>query len=111
MAQAVAQRYPDFQLDEFSRTFLYYSFERADIQREYERRSQILAEDTAKVELLLQQAIRNGETFCEISGYEYDAIARACRLMSKSDYSFDGYTSADYRFTTISQKGVGIAYD
>ena len=41
MAQAVAQRYPDFQLDEFSRTFLYYSFERADIQREYERRSYI----------------------------------------------------------------------
>ena len=52
MAQAVAQRYPDFQLDEFSRTFLYYSSERADIQREYERRSQILAENTAKVELL-----------------------------------------------------------
>ena len=100
--------HPEFGISDFSREPVdgYWRIKiiRQDVYDEIDRRNAQAQADleaqAAEVELLLQQAIQNAQMQhyeYQVTGYTDEEIKLACSDMNQSGYTFDGYTSADYR--------------
>ena len=100
--------HPEFGISDFSREPVdgYWRIKiiRQDVYDEIDRRNAQAQADleaqAAEVELLLQQAIQNAQMQhyeYQVTGYTDEEIKLACSDMNQSSYTFDGYTSADYR--------------
>ena len=101
--------YPDYELNRFAQApdgRWYFEILRNDVVHEMERREAQVQEElssrAAKVELLLQDALKNAQMQhyeYQVTGYTDEEIKLACSDMNQSGYTFDGYTSADYRLS------------
>ena len=101
--------YPDYELNRFAQApdgRWYFEILRNDVVHEMERREAQVQEElssrAAKVELLLQDALKNAQMQhyeYQVTGYTDEEIKLACSDMNQSGYAFDGYTSADYRLS------------
>ena len=101
------EAYPDYELNRFAQASdgrWYFEILRNDVVHEMERREaqaqEELSSRAAKVALVLQQAIQNAQMQhyeYQVTGYTDEEIKLACSDMNQSSYTFDGYTSADYR--------------
>ena len=99
--------YPDYELNRFAQApdgRWYFEILRNDVVHEMERREAQVQEElssrAAEVALVLQQAIQNAQMQhyeYQVTGYTDEEIKLACSDMNQSGYTFDGYTSADYR--------------
>ena len=99
--------YPDYELNRFAQApdgRWYFEILRNDVVHEMERREAQVQEElssrAAEVALVLQQAIQNAQMQhyeYQVTGYTDEEIKLACSDMNQSSYTFDGYTSADYR--------------
>ena len=104
--------YPDYELNRFAQApdgRWYFEILRNDVVHEMERREAQVQEElssrAAKVELLLQDALKNAQMQhyeYQVTGYTDEEIKLACSDMNQSGYTFDGYTSADYRLSAQS---------
>ena len=104
--------YPDYELNRFAQApdgRWYFEILRDDVVHEMERREAQVQEElssrAAKVELLLQDALKNAQMQhyeYQVTGYTDEEIKLACSDMNQSGYTFDGYTSADYRLSAQS---------
>ena len=104
--------YPDYELNRFAQASdgrWYFEILRNDVVHEMERREAQVQEElssrAAKVELLLQDALKNAQMQhyeYQVTGYTDEEIKLACSDMNQSGYAFDGYTSADYRLSAQS---------
>ena len=103
------EAYPDYELNRFAQASdgrWYFEILRNDVVHEMERREaqaqEELSSRAAKVALVLQQAIQNAQMQhyeYQVTGYTDEEIKLACSDMNQSGYTFDGYTSADYRLS------------
>lgn len=110
--------YPDYELNRFAQApdgRWYFEILRNDVVHEMERREaqaqEELSSRAAKVELLLQDALKNAQMQhyeYQVTGYTDEEIKLACSDMNQSGYAFDGYTSADYRLSAQSGGRVTI---
>ena len=110
--------YPDYELNRFAQApdgRWYFEILRNDVVHEMERREAQVQEElssrAAKVELLLQDALKNAQMQhyeYQVTGYTDEEIKLACSDMNQSGYAFDGYTSADYRLSAQSGGRVTI---
>ena len=101
--------YPDYELNRFAQApdgRWYFEILRNDVVHEMERREAQVQEElssrAAEVALVLQQAIQNAQMQhyeYQVTGYTDEEIKLACSDMNQSGYTFDGYTSADYRLS------------
>ena len=104
--------YPDYELNRFAQASdgrWYFEILRNDVVHEMERREaqaqEELSSRAAEVALVLQQAIQNAQMQhyeYQVTGYTDEEIKLACSDMNQSGYTFDGYTSADYRLSAQS---------
>ena len=104
--------YPDYELNRFAQApdgRWYFEILRNDVVHEMERREAQVQEElssrAAKVELLLQDALKNAQMQhyeYQVTGYTDEEIKLACSDMNQSGYAFDGYTSADYHLSAQS---------
>ena len=104
--------YPDYELNRFAQApdgRWYFEILRNDVVHEMERREAQVQEElssrAAEVALVLQQAIQNAQMQhyeYQVTGYTDEEIKLACSDMNQSGYTFDGYTSADYRLSAQS---------
>ena len=109
---ALEEAYPDYELNRFAQASdgrWYFEIRRNDVVHEMERREAQVQEElssrAAKVELLLQDALKNAQMQhyeYQVTGYTDEEIKLACSDMNQSGYAFDGYTSADYRLSAQS---------
>lgn len=101
--------YPDYELNRFAQASdgrWYFEILRNDVVHEMERREaqaqEELSSRAAEVALLLQDALKNAQMQhyeYQVTGYTDEEIKLACSDMNQSGYTFDGYTSADYRLS------------
>ena len=101
--------YPDYELNRLAQApdgRWYFEIRRNDVVHEMERREAQVQEElssrAAEVALVLQQAIQNAQMQhyeYQVTGYTDEEIKLACSDMNQSGYTFDGYTSADYRLS------------
>ena len=101
--------YPDYELNRLAQApdgRWYFEILRNDVVHEMERREAQVQEElssrAAEVALVLQQAIQNAQMQhyeYQVTGYTDEEIKLACSDMNQSGYTFDGYTSADYRLS------------
>lgn len=104
--------YPDYELNRFAQApdgRWYFEIRRNDVVHEMERREaqaqEELSSRAAEVALLLQDALKNAQMQhyeYQVTGYTDEEIKLACNDMNQSGYTFDGYTSADYRLSAQS---------
>lgn len=104
--------YPDYELNRLAQApdgRWYFEILRNDVVHEMERREAQAQEElrsrAAEVVLLLQDALKNAQMQhyeYQINGYTDEEIKLACSDMNQSGYTFDGYTSADYRLSAQS---------
>ena len=104
--------YPDYELNRFAQApdgRWYFEILRNDVVHEMERREAQVQEElssrAAEVALLLQDALKNAQMQhyeYQVTGYTDEEIELACNDMNQSGYTFDGYTSADYRLSAQS---------
>ena len=104
--------YPDYELNRLAQTSdgrWYFEILRNDVVHEMERREAQAQEElrnrAAEVALLLQDALKNAQMQhyeYQVTGYTDEEIRLACSDMNQSGYTFDGYTSADYRLSAQS---------
>ena len=104
--------YPDYELNRLAQApdgRWYFEIRRNDVVHEMERREaqaqEELSSRAAKVELLLQDALKNAQMQhyeYQVTGYTDEEIKLACSDMNQSGYTFDGYTSADYHLSAQS---------
>ncbi len=104
--------YPDYELNRFAQApdgRWYFEILRDDVVHEMERREAQVQEElssrAAEVALVLQHAIQNAQMQhyeYQVTGYTDEEIKLACSDMNQSGYTFDGYTSADYRLSAQS---------
>ena len=104
--------YPDYELNRFAQApdgRWYFEIRRNDVVHEMERREaqaqEELSSRAAEVALLLQDALKNAQMQhyeYQVTGYTDEEIRLACSDMNQSGYTFDGYTSADYRLSAQS---------
>jgi len=104
--------YPDYELNRFAQApdgCWYFEIRRNDVVHEMERREaqaqEELSSRAAEVALLLQDALKNAQMQhyeYQVTGYTDEEIKLACNDMNQSGYTFDGYTSADYRLSAQS---------
>ena len=108
----LGEDYPDYELNRFAQASdgrWYFEILRNDVVHEMERREaqaqEELSSRAAEVALVLQQAIQNAQMQhyeYQVTGYTDEEIKLACSDMNQSGYTFDGYTSADYRLSAQS---------
>ena len=101
--------YPDYELNRLAQApdgRWYFEIRRNDVVHEMERREaqaqEELSSRAAEVALLLQDALKNAQMQhyeYQVTGYTDEEIKLACSDMNQSGYTFDGYTSADYRLS------------
>ena len=106
------EAYPDYELNRFAQApdgHWYFEILRNDVVHEMERREAQVQEElssrAAEVALLLQDALKNAQMQhyeYQVTGYTDEEIELACNDMNQSGYTFDGYTSADYRLSAQS---------
>ena len=104
--------YPDYELNRFAQApdgRWYFEIRRNDVVHEMERREaqaqEELSSRAAEVALLMQDALKNAQMQhyeYQVTGYTDEEIKLACNDMNQSGYTFDGYTSADYRLSAQS---------
>ncbi len=104
--------YPDYELNRFAQASdgrWYFEILRNDVVHEMECREAQVQEElrsrAAEVALLLQDALKNAQMQhyeYQVTGYTDEEIKLACSDMNQSGYTFDGYTSADYRLSAQS---------
>lgn len=104
--------YPDYELNRFAQASdgrWYFEILRNDVVHEMEHREAQAQEElstrAAEVALLLQDALTNAQMQhyeYQVTGYTDEEIRLACSDMNQSGYTFDGYTSADYRLSAQS---------
>ena len=104
--------YPDYELNRLAQApdgRWYFEIRRNDVVHEMERREAQAQEElrtrVAEVALLLQDALKNAQMQhyeYQVTGYTDEEIKLACSDMNQSGYTFDGYTSADYRLSVQS---------
>lgn len=110
--------YPDYELNRFAQASdgrWYFEILRNDVVHEMEHREAQAQEElstrAAEVALLLQDALTNAQMQhyeYQVTGYTDEEIKLACSDMNQSGYTFDGYTSADYRLSVQSGSRVII---
>ena len=104
--------YPDYELNRLAQApdgRWYFEILRNDVVHEMECREAQVQEElrsrAAEVALLLQDALKNAQMQhyeYQVTGYTDEEIRLACSDMNQSGYTFDGYTSADYRLSAQS---------
>lgn len=104
--------YPDYELNRLAQASdgrWYFEILRNDVVHEMERREaqaqEKLSSRAAEIALVLQLAIQNAQMQhyeYQVTGYTDEEIKLACSDTNQSGYTFDGYTSADYRLSAQS---------